>query len=178
MQRWRFFMVMLVAVLAIDQTSKTWIVGRLALGQSIVPIEAVYPYFQITHTANMGASFGMLAGADFAGTMFLAIALAVSVGMVIYYATIPLEQRAMRFGLVIVISGALGNAIDRVIYGHVVDFIHYQIPGLISNVSNLADHAIVGGVIIMLIMTWRDELGTPAHEEHTTEEERADHVRE
>jgi signal peptidase II len=51
----------------------------------------------------------------------------------------------------------LGNALDRIQYGLVVDFIHYQIPGVISNVSNLADHAIVAGVLLFFVDSWRSD---------------------
>ena len=61
------------------------------------------------------------------------------------------------FAIGLVIGGAVGNALDRLQHGHVVDFIHYQIPNLISNVSNLADHAIVCGVLLVIAESfWRD----------------------
>ena len=57
----------------------------------------------------------------------------------------------------IVVGGAIGNVIDRLQHGHVIDFIHYQIPGFVSNVSNLADHAIVGGVLLIIGESfWRE----------------------
>lgn len=169
MQRWLLFVAIVAGVLAIDQVTKTWVIQNLALGQSIQPIEAAYPYFQITHSYNTGASFGFLAGTDFAGPMFLIIAVLVSIGMTWHYAQLPEHQWLMRLGVTLVIGGALGNAIDRVQHGHVVDFIHYQLPNVISNVSNVADHAIVGGVILMIALTWRDM---------PQDEETADDVRE
>jgi signal peptidase II len=63
----------------------------------------------------------------------------------------------------LICGGALGNVLDRLQHGFVVDFIHYQIPGVISNVSNLADHAIVLGVILIYVDSWlMDRKGKPA----------------
>jgi signal peptidase II len=56
-----------------------------------------------------------------------------------------------------VCGGAIGNALDRLEYGAVIDFIHYTIPGVISNVSNLADHAIVFGVLLLVLESWRGD---------------------
>jgi lipoprotein signal peptidase len=98
------------------------------------------------------AAFGFLPEV---GDLFIIIAVGVVIALVVFYPRLPPEATPTRLALGLVVGGALGNALDRLQYGHVVDFIHYQIPGLISNVSNLADHAVVLGVIIILIDSWR-----------------------
>jgi len=78
-------------------------------------------------------------------------------GLLIYYWRSQKDDRVlMMIALGLVVGGALGNILDRVQHGHVVDFIHYQIPGLISNVSNLADHAIVLGVFMLMFDNWQE----------------------
>jgi signal peptidase II len=67
------------------------------------------------------------------------------------------------------VGGALGNALDRATIGAVIDFIHYTIPNVISNVSNLADHAIVGGVILILFDSWVTEPRRRARERRSGE---------
>ena len=76
------------------------------------------------------------------------------VAMFIFYPRIDERAWLTRLGIALVVGGALGNAIDRLTRGAVVDFVHLEIPGVIANVSNLADHAIVVGVILMLIDSW------------------------
>jgi signal peptidase II len=155
MRRWLMLIVTIVLVLVIDQVSKRAIMDTMTLGESRQPIPALAPFFQITYTWNEGAAFGFLTSA---GGLFLVIAFVVSAVMIWYYPRMPAEARASRVAVGFVIGGALGNALDRLNVGAVIDFIHYQIPGVISNVSNLADHAIVFGVIVIVIESWRLDL--------------------
>ncbi len=120
--------------------------------ETVRPIPALAPFFQITHSQNTGAAFGFLPQA---GDLFLLIAVVVVLAMLYYYPRITGSAWINRIAVGLVVAGALGNAIDRLTFGHVVDFIHYQIPGLISNVSNVADHAIVLGVILLFVVSWR-----------------------
>jgi signal peptidase II len=153
-RKWLFLFALIVAVLAADQISKRWIVDNLHLNEMRQPIPALSPFFQIVRSQNTGAALGFLPQA---GDLFLVIAVIVVLGMLYYYPRIPPEARISRIATGLICGGALGNAADRLTYGHVVDFIHYQIPNLISNVSNLADHAIVLGVILIFIESWRSE---------------------
>ena len=74
-----------------------------------------------------------------------------------YFRAAPSDGRLAPIAIGLVIGGAAGNVLDRLQHGHVIDFIHYQIPNLISNVSNLADHAIVFGVLLVIGESlWRD----------------------
>lgn len=152
LRRWLLLVGVALAVIAVDQLSKGLVVARLDLGESRAVIPALSPYFQFTRSFNTGAAFGLLAGV---GGVFLVLALVIVAGLVLFYPRVPDEAGPTRLALGLVCGGALGNALDRLQHGHVVDFIHYQIPGLISNVSNLADHAIVLGVIIILLDSWR-----------------------
>lgn len=154
LRRWIELFAVIGVVLLVDQLTKRLVVDSLALGQAIEPIPALRDFFQITRSHNTGASFGILPQA---GDLFLVIALGIVIGMIVFYPRIPLEARVRRLALAMVCGGALGNAIDRLEYGYVIDFIHYTIPGLVSNVSNLADHAIVLGVLILFIESWLAE---------------------
>lgn len=153
-RNWGLLVVITIIVLAVDQLTKNWIVQNLAVGDSRQPIPAISDYFQITRSANTGAAFGFLPQG---GNLFLVIAVGVVAAMFYFYPRLPAHATATRLAIGMICGGALGNAIDRLRYEHVVDFIHYQIPGMISNVSNLADHAIVLGVIIVLIDSWRSD---------------------
>lgn len=142
-------------VLIADQFSKAWVLANLRLGETYEAIPALAPFFRLTRSENTGSAFGFLPQA---GSAFLLLALVIVVGMAIFYPRLSDEARLTRIGLALVMGGALGNALDRVQHGAVIDFIHYTIPGLISNVSNLADHAIVIGVILTFIDAWRVDM--------------------
>ncbi len=152
--RWAKLLVIIIVILATDQITKRLIVGNLSVGETLRPIPALSPVFQITRSHNTGAAFGFIPQA---GDLFLIIAIVVVIAMVIFYPRIPDDARVTRLATGLVCGGALGNALDRLTYGFVIDFIHYQIPGVISNVSNLADHAIVFGVILFFIQSWRSD---------------------
>lgn len=161
MRRWLLLFLTIAAVLTVDQITKRIVVETMRLGESNQPIPAIADFFQITRSQNTGAAFGFLAQA---GDIFLIIAVVVTVALVFYYRRLPDHATLTRIGIGLVCGGALGNALDRIEYGAVVDFIHYQIPGVISNVSNLADHAIVIGVIIIFVDSWRMERRENAQE--------------
>lgn len=154
LKRWISLFLTIVAVLAVDQTAKRLVVDNLNVGETRQLVPALSPFFQITYSRNTGSAFGFLPQA---GDLFLIIAIVVVFAMIVFYPRIPDQAAITRFATGLICGGALGNALDRLEYGHVVDFIHYQIPGLISNVSNLADHAIVFGVILIFIDSWRLE---------------------
>lgn len=162
LRRWISLLVVVLVVLVLDQVTKRWVQNNLMLNTSYQPIPALYPFFQLTHSENVGAAFGFLPQA---GDVFLVIAIVVVVVMLVFYPRIPDHARMTRLGLGLLVGGALGNAFDRVTNGAVIDFIHYQIPGVISNVSNLADHAIVVGVLLIVVQSWREDAKKEASQE-------------
>lgn len=169
---WLLLLVTVMVVLAVDQVTKRWVVENVRVGETVRPIPALSPFFQLTHSENTGAAFGFLPDA---GDIFLVIAGIVVVAMLYYYPRIAESDRMSRTAIGLICGGALGNALNRIEYGHVVDFIHYHIPGVISNVSNIADHAIVLGVILLFIDSWRAERRAKSEEtDETASAEQAD----
>ncbi len=163
-RNWLILLLVIILVLLADQLTKRLVVDNLELYQSVIPIPALFPYFQITHIANSGAAFGLL---EDSGALFMIIAPLVVLVLFWFYPRATTWPTRIAMGLIC--GGALGNVLDRIAYGHVVDFIHYQIPNLISNVSNLADHAVVIGVLIIFIESWRtDSDKTSDTESHPT----------
>lgn len=146
--RWLPFFLPFILVIALDQVTKEWVLANMALGETVLPIPELHPFFQLTRSANTGAAFGIFPDA---GPGFLILAILISTVIVFLQARSEYDAHLMHLAFGLVVGGALGNVIDRIQHGHVVDFIHYHIPNLVSNVSNLADHAIVFGVILLLI---------------------------
>lgn len=116
-------------------------------GQSFPVLENV---FHITFVKNPGAAFGLLAHQT---TFFIIVALLVT-GVIVYFNfTLPQEKQLLRTGLALQLGGAVGNSIDRVQTGYVIDFFDFRI----WPVFNIADIAIVVGVsIIIWEILWED----------------------
>lgn len=141
-----------IATLSIlaDQASKAYVVKHLPLGDSWMPIGFIEPLFKFTHVHNTGASFGMFPQG---GSVFLVIALIVSAVIIYYYRQIPAHAWLTRLALGLQLGGALGNALDRLRQGYVVDFFHVEhFP-----VFNVADSSIVIGVCLLALeMLWEE----------------------
>lgn len=160
-RKWIALFAIIIGVLLVDQITKRFVIDTMFVGETQQPIPFLVPYFQLTRSENTGASFGFLPQA---GDLFLVIAVVVVGAMLYYYPRVAPNARLTRFAIGMICGGALGNALDRLQHGHVIDFIHYQIPNLISNVSNLADHAIVLGVILIFVDSWRSPEAAPANQ--------------
>ncbi len=154
LRRWGLLFILVTGVFAIDQWTKRLIIESMQVGETQRIVPALTPFFQITRSENRGAAFGFLPAA---GDFFLILAVIIVIGLIWFYPRLPARARLSQIAFGLVTGGALGNAADRLTYGAVVDFIHYTIPGVISNVSNIADHAIVLGVILLLIESWRGD---------------------
>ncbi len=151
MQKWLILIGCLSLTAAADQLSKGWALLNLQLYESIA---LAPPFLHFTRSSNSGAAFGIL---PMAGELFLLLASLIIAGLLWYFRTVPATARFLPLAFGLVIGGAIGNLLDRLQHGHVIDFIHYQIPNLISSVSNLADHAIVLGVLLIISQgLWQD----------------------
>ena len=150
-RRWLMLVLIAGAVVAIDQIAKALVIQSLVPGEIITPIPALAPVLRVTYSLNTGAAFGFLPQA---GDIFLIMAVVIVIGMFIFYPRIGEKAWLTRIGVALVVGGALGNAVDRLVHGAVIDFVYLSIPGVVANVSNFADHAIVLGVILILVDSW------------------------
>lgn len=140
-------------VLLFDQVSKHLVIAWLGEGQSWDIVPWLAPVFRITHVTNTGAAFGLFPQlSDF----LIVIAAIVIVAIIIYHRQIPGEQWPMRAALGLQLGGAIGNLMDRLGRGSVVDFIDLNFWPLHEwPVFNLADASIVTGVVLLaLLMLW------------------------
>ncbi len=133
----------------IDQLVKREVVAVLRPGQSWAPIPALERWFSFTYVTNTGAAFGLFPSH---GYVFVAIAVVVAVAIAIYYWHMPAGQVLIKLSLGLQLGGAVGNLIDRLLYGHVVDFIDFKF----WPVFNLADTSIVLGVTLLAYALLRD----------------------
>jgi len=142
-----------LVILLIDQVSKAWVTSHLAVGETYAPIPAIADFVAILRSSNSGAAFSLLPQA---GDLFLIVALAMIVGIIVLYPRLPAGHWWERVALGLLLGGVSGNALDRIRLNYVVDFVRLQFRPYISNVSNFADHAIVIGIVILLIVQWSD----------------------
>ena len=139
-----------IVVVALDQLTK-------AIVRSTLPLYASKPilpgFLDFTHVRNTGAAFGILNAVDFPfKTVVIAvIATAALIGVGLYAASLAHHQLVARLGLALIIGGAAGNLLDRVIAGSVVDFVDVYWRTYHFWAFNVADSAITIGVAIMIL---------------------------
>ena len=136
-----------IAILLADQFTKVLIVSTYQLGEGF----SVTSFFNIVRVHNEGAAFSFLANAGgwqrWLFTGFGAIAAIAIVWMLKQHA----QQKLFGFALACVLGGAVGNVIDRVMYGYVVDFLDFHYAGMHFPAFNLADSAITLGAVCLIL---------------------------
>ena len=142
-----FYYLIALAVILIDQVTKWMIVKEMYYGQSITVIEN---FLYITSHRNRGAAWGILQGKMW---FFYLITVVVVVGLIIYIQKLKKQDKWFGIALALMLGGAIGNFIDRVVRKEVVDFVNTYIFTYDFPIFNVADSALVVGVIIMFIMT-------------------------
>ncbi|MEE0457476.1 MAG: signal peptidase II [Anaerovibrio sp.] len=134
-----------ILVFILDQLVKHAVLVSMHLGESIPIIKEV---FHITFVLNPGAAFGML---EHQRWIFIVVALLVVVLALVFYKHIQRESLITRIGAGLLLGGALGNLLDRIQSGLVVDFLDFRI----WPVFNIADIAICGGVAMLIWDMWQ-----------------------
>lgn len=138
-----------LAVVAFDQWTKFLITDNLAEYEEII----LLPMLEIMRLHNEGAAFSFLSNAaGWQRWLFTGLGLVVSVGILIWLRRLPAKgQNLLAAGLALVLGGALGNVIDRVIWGHVVDFIRVHYEQWYFPAFNVADSAITIGAGLLIL---------------------------
>ena len=139
-----------LAIIVADQATKLWIVASFQLFERL----PVAPFLEITRLHNSGAAFSFLAGAGgWQRWFFVGLAGVVSVGIAVWLRQLePRKQPLLSVGLASILGGALGNVIDRLVHGEVVDFLHFHwgerwwFPAF-----NVADIAITTGAGLIIL---------------------------
>jgi signal peptidase II len=147
-----------IIIVALDQLSKALVRSMLPLHASLTVVPG---FMDLTHVRNSGAAFGILNAADFPfKTIVIAvITTAAMIAVGLYAASLSHHQLVARVGLALIIGGAAGNLLDRIVAGSVVDFVDVYWRTYHFWAFNVADSAITIGVAIMLL----DLLGVGAH---------------
>jgi signal peptidase II len=137
-------------VIALDQAAKALVVSRLELFER----RPLLPVLELTRLHNKGAAFSFLSDASgWQHYLFLALAAVVSAGIVVWLLRLKAQHSALlASGLALVLGGAVGNAIDRLARGHVIDFIHFHwFERWYFPAFNVADCAITIGAALLIL---------------------------
>ncbi len=152
-RRLRLLLFNALAVILADQATKWIVEARMPLYDSI-PL--IGHWFGFTHTKNYGAAFSLFQN----GGMFFVVIAAIVSGLILYYAPrLPEHDWLSRVALGMQMGGALGNVIDRLRQGYVTDFLHFKVPEINFDfpVFNVADSCIFIGVVILILMSLRQQ---------------------
>lgn len=134
-------------IIVLDQLTKAWIVAVFRLGD----VQAVSSFFNLVFVFNAGASFSFLADAGgWQKWFFIALAFGIS-GWLVAMLRQHAADRLLATALSLILGGALGNVIDRLRFGAVVDFLDFHWAGIHFPAFNVADAAISLGVALMLL---------------------------
>jgi len=143
MRKW---VILAALIVVIDQITKYIIVQKFALHETLV----VTPFFNLVRVHNTGAAFSMLADAGgWQRVFFIVIAIAASVWVVWLLRRYP-QQKLFCLALGMILGGAIGNLIDRVLFGAVVDFVQVHYAGYFFPAFNVADSAITCGAVLFI----------------------------
>jgi signal peptidase II len=143
-------------IILLDQLTKYLVRANLHVGNVLLPDLWLSQYARIVNVKNTGAAFGMFQSL---GGVFTVLSFVVSLVILYYFPQVPSEDILLRFAMSLLLGGAVGNLIDRLIQGHVTDFISIWI----FPVFNLADLSITTGVIILFLGMWWQETHKSFH---------------
>lgn len=139
--------------LILDRITKWWAVNFLKDSQ---PIQVIKNIFAFDYLENQGAGFGILQGKTF---FLVILTMVVTIGLIIFLVKNKPKSKALRISLAMIISGAIGNMIDRIAYKYVIDFIllHYKDVYYFPT-FNVADIFVTVGTVFLLICIIKDEI--------------------
>jgi len=136
-----------LGVVVLDQLTKAWILNGLFL-REVGQVEILPPLLNFTYVENTGVSFGLFGGGE-ARWVLTAFSILVAGGLAWW--ALKAGRRLLVAAIGLVIGGAIGNVIDRIRFGHVVDFVDFSGTGVFPWVFNVADSAITVGVALLIL---------------------------
>ena len=131
-------------IVGLDRLTKGWAASTLILSE---PRPLFGPVFRLTRVHNVGGAFGIFPGN---GILFIIVSSVVAMGLFIFLLAADLQGKLLKAGLALVLGGAIGNLIDRLHYGYVLDF--FEVRGF--SIFNLADACVTAGVGLILVHTF------------------------
>ncbi len=142
------FLWLTALLIALDQVTKQWVISVFDLYESI----EVMPYLNLTYVRNTGAAFSFLSDqGGWQRWLFTGLALLVSVVLLVWLRRNPVGLWRQNLAFSLILAGAIGNVIDRIMYGYVIDFLDVYVNDWHWPAFNVADMAITIGAVLMLL---------------------------
>jgi signal peptidase II len=138
--------------LILDQLTKLAVMAKLAPYQDVIPLTG---FFNLVHVHNTGAAFSLLADQPgWQRGFFMAVGLVAS-GLMLYLLRQTRGRPVFCLSLALILGGAIGNVIDRALYGHVIDFLDFHLGGWHWPAFNVADSGITVGAVLLVLDSFR-----------------------
>ena len=137
-------------LIVMDQYTKLMVSLHIPLNYSVKVVEG---FFNFTHIRNSGVAFGLFASqqSEYKALMFIAISTIAIIAILVIFHQTPKEKKMVQTGLILIFSGAIGNLIDRILHGEVIDFVDFFINRSHFPAFNIADSCITIGVALMVV---------------------------
>jgi len=161
MRRYSTLSIITAIILVLDQTTKLYVDANFRLHET-VPV--IRDFFHLTYVRNKGAAFGILADNAVRIPFFITVSIVAMLGIIWYLRQIRADQKLALFSLSLIFSGALGNLIDRIRLGEVIDFLDIFWQRHHWPAFNVADSAITVGVTLLFIEMWREDRNKAAED--------------
>jgi signal peptidase II len=144
------YLALIAALVVVDQITKNLVVRSVELYRSVAVIPG---FFSITRIHNNGAIFGAFSGPSGGGVItVLTAASLIALGLVVYYfIKTPASDRRVKAALSLILAGALGNLVDRIVRGFVVDFLDFHVGRWHWPFFNVADSCITVGALLLIL---------------------------
>jgi len=156
------FLWLTLLLIVLDQFTKQWVIRVFDLYESI----EIMPYLNFTYVRNMGAAFSFLSDqGGWQRWLFTGLAIAVSLVLLVWLRRNPVGLWRQNLAFTLILAGAIGNVIDRIIYGYVIDFIDVYVNEWHWPAFNIADMAITIGAVLMLLEAFFEQRQEPAGQE-------------
>ena len=143
-----------IVVILLDQLTTFWVLDALVAYVDVIPLTG---FFNLVHVHNTGAAFSLFADQPgWQRWFFLGIALAAAV-VIVFLLRKTAGRPLFSAALALILGGAIGNVIDRILYGHVVDFLDFHLAGWHFPAFNVADSAITLGAALLILDSLRKQ---------------------
>jgi signal peptidase II len=148
------WLVLSIILLVLDRYSKIWMMEHLQFAEPM----RILPFLNFTLSYNTGAAFSFLDGASgWQHYLLGGLAVVVSFYIIGWLARVPRNEYWQNCSLSLILAGALGNVWDRMLYGHVIDFIDFHLGDWHFAIFNVADSAICVGAVMLILLWLRQE---------------------
>lgn len=160
MLAYRTLWILAILVFALDQSSKTWIAAKLdypTYGPLDGAITVIDGFFYLIHVGNTGAAWSMLSGQSAILALLAGITL---LGIYFWRRHLGLRDHRVQIAFGLLCGGIIGNFVDRIMHGHVIDFLDFHFGDYVYPTFNVADIGICVGVLLYLLHSFREPVST------------------